>query len=83
MYAGDDRMSVHDQFGLVMRQLAVTKLEHTELTLKTVRILLSSTFQPAITSLSFLACQNRDIALRPSCLKTWFRISATVLQSIA
>ena len=82
-FCGVDLVVVIDQFGLNSGQSATTKQEHTEHTLKITRILLSSDFQPAIASLSFLACQSREATLRPLCLMTSFCISATVLQSRA
>ena len=55
MDIGNDGMSVQDQLGLEGRQLARSEQEGTEHTLKTTRILLSSDFQAAMVSLSFLA----------------------------
>ena len=83
MYIRNYSMCVHDQFGLKREPLATIKREAAKHTLKTTRILLSSDFQPVIISLSFLACQSREATLRPLFLITLFRISATVLQSIA
>ena len=79
MDIGDDGMSVHDQLGLKRRQSARSEQEGTEHTLKMTRILLSSDFQAAMVSLSFLAWKSREAALRPLCLMTLFCISATVL----
>ena len=55
MHIGNDGMSVHGQLGLGRGRLVTTEQEWTEHTLKTKRILLSSEFQAAIVSLSFLA----------------------------
>ena len=55
VYVENYGMSVHGKLGLKRGQLARTKQEHTEHTLKTVRILLRSDFQAAIISLSFFA----------------------------
>jgi len=64
-------------------RLATTKQERTEHTLKMMRILLSSDFQAAMVSLSFLAWKSREAALRLLCLMTLFCISTTVLGSRA
>ena len=55
LYAENYGMSVHSKLSLKGGQLATIKQEHTEHTLKTVRILLRSDFQAAIISLSFFA----------------------------
>ena len=55
MHIDNDCMSVHDQLGLKGERLVTTKQEHADHTLKTMRILLSSDFQAAMISLSFLA----------------------------
>jgi len=79
MNIGNDGMSVQGQLGLEGGQLARSDQEGTEHTLKTTRILLSSDFQAAMISLSFLAWKSREAALQPLCLMTLFCISATVL----
>jgi len=83
MHVGNDGMGVHGQLGLERGWLATTKRERTEHTLKMMRILLSSDFQAAMVSLSFLAWKSREAGLRPLCLMTLFCISATVLGSRA
>jgi len=79
MNIGNDGMSVQGQLGLEGGQLARSGQERTEHTLKTTRILLSSDFQAAMISLSFLAWKSREVALRPLCSMTLFCISAMVL----
>jgi len=78
----NDGVGIHGEFCL-REKSAATEQSNNEHTLKTTRILLRSTFQPAIVSLSFLACTNRMTLCLPLCLMTLFCISATVLRSIA
>ena len=58
---------------------ATTKQERFEHTLKTLRTLLRSDFQPAILSLSFLEWKNRETECRSLDLMTFCCIFATVL----
>ena len=55
IHVGNHSVGIHSQLGLEREQLAATKQEHTERTLKICKILLRSDFQAAIASLSFLA----------------------------
>ena len=72
-------MSIQKQLGLKRGRLATVEWEHTEHTLKMMRILLSSDFQAVIFSESLLALTSREAALRPHRSSISIFILATVL----